>query len=136
MGLTVLNMPGMEGQKPSTEQIALVRAKSKEMFVNGGLENYSQVDINKLEQDELVELFWLHCFWLSGEQMDETVDMINKTFRWRKEFGVNELNRESVRQKLVDNGALTVREERSKNGNRILSFASGSTSRTAKTLRT
>ena len=115
-------MPGTEGQKPSLEQIALVRAMAKEKFIAGGLEKYSQVDINKLQQDEVVELFWLHCYWLSGEQVDEAVDMIDKTFKWRKEFGVNELSRESVGQKLVESGALTLREERSKNGDKILVF--------------
>ena len=104
-------MPGTEGKKPSPEEIALVRARAKEMFVNGGLENYSQVDINKLQQDEVVELFWLHTYWLSGDQVDETVDMIEKTFRWRKEFGVNEIRRESLSQKIMETGAMSVREE-------------------------
>ena len=113
-------MPGTEGKKPSPEEIALVRARAKEMFVNGGLENYSQVDINKLQQDEVVELFWLHTYWLSGDQVDETVDMIEKTFRWRKEFGVNEIRRESLSQKIMETGAMSVREETDKAGYKIL----------------
>merc|ERR1712142_1456644 len=60
-------------------------------------------------------------YYLSGNQVDETVDMIEKTFRWRKEFGANEIRKESLNQKLV-NGPMFVREEKDKDGFKVLVF--------------
>jgi len=113
-------MPGIENQKPSLDEISLVREQAKKLFEEYGLDNYSQVDISRLQQDEVVEQFWLHTYWFSGEQVDETVKMIEKTFKWRKDFGVNEIHKETLNKELLDTGAMFVREETDKGGNKIL----------------
>jgi len=114
-------MPGILNQKPSTEEMALVISKAKKLIESVGVDTYSKVDIEKLQQAEIVEQFWLHTYYLSGNQVDETVDMIEKTFRWRKEFGANEIRKESLNQKLVD-GPMFVREEKDKDGYKVLVF--------------
>ena len=113
-------MPGIENQKPSCDEIAKVRENTAEIFEKYGHENYCEVDISKLQQDEVVEQFWLHTYWLSGEQIDETVDMIERTFKWRKEFGVNMIRKESFSEKLLNTGAMFVRKEHDNCGFKIL----------------
>lgn len=113
-------MPGIENQKPSSEEISLVREKTAELFEKYGQENYSQEDIDKLQQDEIVEQFWLHTYWLSGEQADETANMIEKTFKWRKVFGVNDIRKECLSEELLNTGALFVRDEKDLSGFKML----------------
>ena len=120
MEFRYVKMPGIENQKPSSDEIAKVRVKAAKMFQQNGQENYSEVDISKLQQDEVVEQFWLHTYWLSGEQIDETANMIEKTFRWRKEFGVNEIRKEDLDEKLFNTGAMSVRKEHDNCGYKIL----------------
>ena len=71
------------------------------------------MDISKLQQDEVVEQFWQRTYWLSGEQIDETVEMIMivKIFKRRKKFGVNEIRKESSDAKLLNTGGMLVKEE-------------------------
>jgi len=116
-----LRMPGIENQKPSSEEKALVISKAGKLLESVGFDHYSKVDIDKLQQDEVVEQFWLHTHYLSGNQVDETVEMIEKTFKWRKEFGANEISKESLNPKLL-NGPIFAREEVDKDGFRILVF--------------
>jgi len=113
-------MPGIENQKPSGEEISQVREQASKLFEKNGLHNYSQEDISRLQQDEVVDQFWLHTYWFSGEQLDETVNMIEKTFKWRKDFGVNQISKESLKNELLEGGSMSVREEMDKCGNNIL----------------
>jgi len=113
-------MPGIENQKPSGEEISQVREQASKLFEKNGLHNYSQEDISRLQQDEVVDQFWLHTYWFSGEQIDETVNMIEKTFKWRKDFGVNQISKESLKNELLEGGSMSVREEMDKCGNNIL----------------
>ena len=117
-------MPGIENQKPTAEEKAQVISKARKLLESVGLDSYSKVDIDKLEQDEVVEQFWLHTAQYlsgSGNQVDETVEMIEKTFKWRKEFGANEIVKESLNEKLV-NGPFVMRNEVDKDGYKILVF--------------
>ena len=113
-------MPGIENQKPSGEEISQVREQASKLFEKYGLHNYSQEDISRLQQDEVVDQFWLHTYWFSGEQLDETVNMIEKTFKWRNDFGVNQISKESLKNELLEGGSMSVREEMDKCGNNIL----------------
>ena len=113
-------MPGIENQKPSGEEISQVREQASKLFEKNGLHNYSQEDISRLQQDEVVDQFWLHTHWFSGEQLDETVNMIEKTFKWRNDFCVNQISKESLKNELLEGGSMSVREEMDKCGNNIL----------------
>jgi len=41
-------------------------------------------------------LFWKHVFDLPGDQADEAAAMVLKTFKWRKEFGVDKLDEKTL----------------------------------------
>ena len=119
-------MPEIVNQKPTAEEKAQVISKARKLLESVGLDSYSKVDIDKLEPDEGVEQFWLHTAQYlsgsgSGNQVDETVEMIEKTFQWRKEFGANEITKESLNEKLV-NGPFAMRDEVDKDGFKILVF--------------
>ena len=50
--------------------------------------------------------FWKHVFDQPGEQAEEAVNCIVKAFKWRKEFGVDKLNEDSLNMRVVNKGSL------------------------------
>ena len=90
-------MPGIEGVDPSPSEIKSVRNGAIEKLEELGVENIVQADLTRLKtSDEYVKRFFKHVFELPGKQVDEAVNMIVETFQWRKKFGVDNINYETI----------------------------------------
>lgn len=113
-------MPGIEWEEPSKEQIQTIRKKAKEKFDELGLENFSPRDIDRLNtSDAYVSRFFMHVFDHPGKQEEEAVTLILQAFKWRKEFGAEDINAENVNKAFFEKGALWS-HNRDKDGKKLL----------------
>jgi len=115
-------MPGIEGMLPSPEQIQTIRNGAKEKFQELGLENFSEKDRTRLDtSDAYVGRFFRHVYDLPGVQEDETITMIIQALKWRKEFGVEDINIDNVEKAFFEKGALYT-HNRDREGKKLLVF--------------
>ena len=66
----------------------------------------------------------MHVYDMPRDQEDEALDMIVNTFKWRREFGVEEISLSEFRQESLDRGSLYSRN-RDRDGSKLLVFAVG-----------
>lgn len=115
-------MPGTEGMEPSREQIQTIRNGAKEKFEELGLDNFNERDLSRLEtSDDYVARFFLHVYDLPGEQEEEAITMILQTFKWRKEFEVEDINIDNVNKAFFEKGAV-FSHNRDRDGKKLLVF--------------
>ena len=50
--------------------------------------------------------FWRHVFDQPGDQTEEAVSCVLKAFKWRKEFGVQNISEASINMNVVNKGFL------------------------------
>jgi len=116
------NMPGVQDKPPTKQEVEEVRKKALAKLGEEGLGNFLGADIEKLKaSDEYVGLFWKHVFDLPGDQGDEAAAMVVKTFKWRKEFGVDKLNENSVNKSVLNKGSFFT-HNRDKDGMKLIVF--------------
>jgi len=109
--------------KPTAEQVQTVRRYAATKFDEEGLENFSENDIKKLEDDDgYVSRFWFHQRTAKGDHTENAVNMIVNTFKWRKEFGCDDITENSIQKKFKDQGTLFTRN-RDKDGKKLLIVA-------------
>ena len=81
-----------EDQPPSVNQIETVRNEMKEKMSRVGEEIFDKRDVDKLMSDDgYLSRFWIHAFFIPGDRVENTTNLIIDTFKWRKEFGVNDI---------------------------------------------
>eukprot|EP00088_Acartia_fossae_P070015 TRINITY_DN9268_c0_g1_i2.p1 TRINITY_DN9268_c0_g1~~TRINITY_DN9268_c0_g1_i2.p1 ORF type:complete len:548 (+),score=161.37 TRINITY_DN9268_c0_g1_i2:124-1767(+) len=118
-------MPGKEGEPPSPQQLKDLRESALAKIREQGEDNFVAEDIQRLSKsDHYVTRFWLHVFDLPGDQGDEAANMIIETFKWRKEFGTNGINVNTVNSALFEKGNV-YSHNRDKDGKKLLVFSVG-----------
>lgn len=118
-------MPGKEGEPPSPQQLKELRETALNRLREIGKESFLTEDIAKLSSsDHYVTRFWLHVFDLPGVQLEEACKMIIETFKWRKEFGMDKVNLQSINQSMLDKGTV-FSHNRDKDGKKLLVFTVG-----------
>eukprot|EP00091_Calanus_sinicus_P021438 TRINITY_DN6356_c0_g1_i1.p1 TRINITY_DN6356_c0_g1~~TRINITY_DN6356_c0_g1_i1.p1 ORF type:complete len:183 (-),score=77.19 TRINITY_DN6356_c0_g1_i1:327-827(-) len=111
-----------EETPPSAEQIEIVLEGVKNKIEDEGKELFHEKDIDKLlSGDKYVTRFWIHTFFMPGNRVENTVNMVINTFKWRKEFGLHDISEKMLDDKLKNKGALFSRN-RDKDGYKILVF--------------
>ena len=112
----------MQDKPPSKQEVEEVRKKALAKLEEEGLGNFLAKDIEKLKSsDDYVSLFWKHVFDNPGEQGDEAAAMVLKTFKWRKEFGVDKLDEKSINPSVLNKGSFFT-HNRDKDGMKLIVF--------------
>lgn len=111
-----------EDQPPSVNQIETVRNEMKEKMSRVGEEIFDKRDVDKLMSDDgYLSRFWIHAFFIPGDRVENTTNLIIDTFKWRKEFGVNDITEDDLDMELAGRGSLYY-HNRDKKGSRLLVF--------------
>uniref|UniRef100_A0A3Q3MH37 Motile sperm domain containing 2 n=1 Tax=Mastacembelus armatus TaxID=205130 RepID=A0A3Q3MH37_9TELE len=107
-----------EGEQDLEKKIEETRQRFKNEFLQDSTEKYDSRDVERLQKDDaLVEgyLTWrLHV-------VDEALKMIDESFQWRKEFGVNDLSENSIPKWMFETGAVYLHGY-DKEGNKLFWF--------------
>jgi len=112
-----------EDEPPSIAQIELVRNKTKEKLSIEGEELFDNKDVDKLMTDDgYLSRFWIHAFFIPGERVENTTNLVIDTFKWRKEFGVNDITESDLDLEILNRGSLYY-HNRDKKGSRLLVFS-------------
>jgi len=105
--------------QPNSQTIAAMVEKAIAKISEEGEENFYPSDVTKLKNNEAYAArFWRH----QGEGKDReenAVKMILKTFKWRKDFGVEEINEKSLNKNLISKGVI-YSHNRDKKGHKLL----------------
>ena len=86
------------GSPPTEEEREDIRDKViAEVNKSGGGENFANMDLERLKNDdEYLGRFWLHAHLMEGDTMENTGKLVVETFMWRKEFGVENIKKETI----------------------------------------
>ena len=86
------------GSPPTEEEREDIRDKViAEVNKSGGGEKFANMDLERLKNDdEYLGRFWLHAHLMEGDTMENTVKLVMETFMWRKEFGVENIKKETI----------------------------------------
>ena len=96
-----------EDEPPTLAQIETIRNEFKEKIGTVGEELFDERDVDKLMKDNLyVSRFWIHAFFIPGDRVENAVNLVTDTFKWRKEFGVNDINESDLDMNLLNRGSL------------------------------
>jgi len=111
-----------EDEPPTLTQIEIIRNEVKDRVSKEAIEVYDQRDLDELmANDFYVSRFWIHAFFIPGNRIENTVNLVLGTFKWRKEFGVNDIRETDLDQELLEKGSLYY-HNRDKLGCRLLMF--------------
>ena len=111
-----------EDEPPSITQVETVRNETKEKISNHGEELFDNRDVTKLMSDDgYLSRFWIHAFFIPGDRVENTTNLIIDTFKWRKEFGVNDISETDLDMELLERGSLYY-HNRDKKGSKLLVF--------------
>jgi len=112
-----------EDEPPSISQIELVRNSTKKKLSIEGEELFDNRDVDKLMSDDgYLSRFWIHAFFIPGERVENTTNLVIDTFKWRKEFGVNDITESDLDMEILNRGSLYY-HNRDKKGSRLLVFS-------------
>ncbi|XP_061735089.1 motile sperm domain-containing protein 2 [Nerophis ophidion] len=104
--------PGIEAKIHET------RERFKNEFVQDSAEKYDQRDMDRLQEDNsMVEGYLMWRLYV----VDDTLKMIDESFRWRKEYGVNDLTESSIPKWMFESGAVFLHGY-DKEGNKLFWF--------------
>lgn len=85
-----------------------------------GLENFYESDIDKLRTNSAYATrFWVHQGEGKPNQEDKAVNMVVNTFKWRKNFGVEDITEGTLNERLMSKGII-YSHNRDKNGRKLL----------------
>ena len=87
--------------QPNPETIATMVEKAITKISEEGEENFYKSDITKLKNNEAYAArFWRHQGEGNTNREENAVKMILNTFKWRKDFGVEEITEQSLNKSL------------------------------------
>jgi len=111
-----------EDEPPTLTQIEIIRNEVKDRVSKEAVEVFDKRDLDQLmANDFYVGRFWIHAFFIPGNRIENTVNLVLGTFKWRKEFGVNDIKETDLDQGLLEKGSLYY-HNRDKLGCRLLMF--------------
>lgn len=125
-----------EDEPPTLTQIETIRNEFKEKITSIGSDLFDERDIDKLMKDNLyVSRFWIHAFFIPGDRVENAVNLVTDTFKWRKEFGVNDINESDLDMDLLNRGSLYY-HNRDMKGSKLLVFCIRKHNKDAKKIET
>jgi len=99
-------MPGVEGKPPTRDEMLELRQRALNKIEEEGMSSFNPADVERLRNnDGYVERFWMHVYDQPGSQLDEAVKTVVKAFKWRKSYGVENLDDSALNRDLLDKGA-------------------------------
>ena len=111
-----------EDEPPSLAQVETVRAGTRDRIGGEGEDRFDPRDVAKLMADEgFVARFWIHAFFIPGDRVENAVNLVIDTFKWRKDFGVNDITEADLDMEILERGSLYY-HNRDKKGSRLLVF--------------
>ncbi|KAM3861906.1 motile sperm domain-containing protein 2 [Diretmus argenteus] len=107
-----------ESEQDVEKKIEETRQRFKNEFVQDSSDKYDSRDVDRLQKDDaLVEgyLAWRQYV------VDDTLKMMDESFQWRKEFGLNDLTENSIPKWMFETGAVYLHGY-DKEGNKLFWF--------------
>jgi len=106
---------------PPPEKIASIVDRAADKMEEEGLDKFYPSDVAKLKNNKAYAArFWHHQpEGGKGDRDDNAVNMIINTFRWRKEFGEEEITEESLNKDLLGKGVI-FSHNRDRKGKKLL----------------
>ena len=82
---------------PNEGEVECLRDEVKAEIARNGEEEFAKVDLDRLNSDDAyLGRFWLHAQLMEGDTKENTVKLVVETLRWRKEFGVENIRKETI----------------------------------------
>ncbi|XP_041857166.1 motile sperm domain-containing protein 2 [Melanotaenia boesemani] len=107
-----------EGEQDLTKKIEETRQRFKNELIQDSTDKYDSRDVERLQKDDdLVEGYLTWRLYV----VDDTLKMIDESFQWRKEFGVNDLNESIIPKWMFETGAVYLHGY-DKEGNKLFWF--------------
>ena len=115
-------MMAAEDEPPTLTQIEIIRNEIKDRVSKEAPDIFDDRDLNKLMTDNFyVGRFWIHAFFIPGDRVENAVNLVIDTFKWRKDFGVNDITEADLDMEILERGSLYY-HNRDKKGSRLLVF--------------
>ncbi|KAM9801803.1 motile sperm domain-containing protein 2 isoform 1-T1 [Syngnathus typhle] len=106
------------GDQDIEEKIEQTRERFKNEFLKESSDKYDQRDVDRLQKDNsLVEGYLMWRLYV----VDDALKMIDESFHWRKEYGVNDLSESSIPRWMFETGAVFLHGY-DREGNKLLWF--------------
>ncbi|XP_064166838.1 motile sperm domain-containing protein 2 [Anguilla rostrata] len=107
-----------ESEQDIERKIQEVRQRFKEEYVQDSSDKYDSRDVEKLQKDvALVEGYLAWRLFV----VEDALKMIDESFQWRREFGLNDLTESSVPKWMFETGAVYLHGY-DKEGNKLFWF--------------
>ncbi|XP_061579379.1 motile sperm domain-containing protein 2 [Cololabis saira] len=107
-----------EGEQDLERKIEEIRRRFNDELLQDSTDKYDSRDVERLQSDDTVVegyLEWRHYV------IDDTLKMIDDSFLWRKEYGVNDLNESTIPKWMFETGAVYLHGY-DKEGNKLFWF--------------
>ncbi|XP_077583909.1 motile sperm domain-containing protein 2 isoform X1 [Stigmatopora nigra] len=107
-----------QGDQDIKEKIEQTRERFKKEFLKDSSDKYDQRDVDKLlEDNSMVEGYLMWRLYV----VDDALKMIDESFQWRKDYGVNDLSEGSIPRWMFETGAVFLHGY-DKEGNKLFWF--------------
>ncbi|XP_029980687.1 motile sperm domain-containing protein 2 isoform X2 [Sphaeramia orbicularis] len=107
-----------EGEQDIEKKIEETRQRFKNEFLQDSTDKYDPRDVERLQKDDaLVEGYLTWRLYV----VDDALKMIDDSFQWRKEFGLNDLTESSIPKWMFETGAVYLHGY-DKEGNKLFWF--------------
>ncbi|KAM8749419.1 motile sperm domain-containing protein 2 [Acanthopagrus schlegelii] len=107
-----------EGAQDLEKKIEETRQRFKNEFLQDSTDKYDSRDVERLLQDDaVVEGYLTWRIYV----VDDALKMIDESFQWRKEFGVNDLSESTIPRWMFETGAVFLHGY-DKEGNKLFWF--------------
>ncbi|KAM3607491.1 uncharacterized protein V6R79_008670 [Siganus canaliculatus] len=107
-----------EGAQDIARKIVETRQRFKDEFLQDATEKYDSRDVERLQRDDaLVEGYLTWRIFV----VEDAIKMIDESFQWRKEYGVNDLSESVIPKWMFETGAVFLHGY-DKEGNKLFWF--------------
>uniref|UniRef100_A0A3Q1GWI5 Motile sperm domain containing 2 n=1 Tax=Acanthochromis polyacanthus TaxID=80966 RepID=A0A3Q1GWI5_9TELE len=111
-------MAELEGEQDLQKKIEETRQRFQNEFIQDSTDKYDSRDVERLQKDDaLVEGYLTWRLYA----VDDALKMIDESFQWRKEFGVNDLTESTIPKWMFETGAVYLHGY-DKEGNKLFWF--------------
>ncbi|XP_061547377.1 motile sperm domain-containing protein 2 isoform X1 [Phycodurus eques] len=107
-----------QGEQGIEEKIEQTRERFKNEFLRDSSDKYDLRDVDRLQKDNsMVEGYLMWRLYV----VDDALKMIDESFQWRKEYGINDLSESSIPRWMFETGAVFLHGY-DKEGNKLFWF--------------
>uniref|UniRef100_A0A3Q2YKY5 Motile sperm domain containing 2 n=1 Tax=Hippocampus comes TaxID=109280 RepID=A0A3Q2YKY5_HIPCM len=108
----------LKGEQGIEEKIEQTRERFNNEFLKDSSDKYDLRDVDRLQKDNsMVEGYLMWRLYV----VDDALKMIDESFQWRKEYGVNDLSESSIPRWMFETGAVFLHGY-DKEGNKLFWF--------------